>query len=479
MQPGEPMKSLSTIDAAFLFMESPQTPMHVGSLHLLALPSGTQSKFAARLRAHLKLRLTLAPVLTRVVQFLPLNILTPYWAQGGTPDLKDHVRHVKLPKPGDARALEDLVATLHAETLDRSRPLWEMTVITGLGPSLQTSPGRHVVALYSKLHHAAVDGQGAVALANAILDVTEHPVAPTPGKRRSTLKLGFGEALTGALSHQLSQAMDLAKRVPDAWRLLRAPANREAATSDRKRKTPAAKGLRLAPKTPFNRAIDTSRTFASLGLSLPAIRLLGKTHDASINDVVLTIVAGALRRYLKRHRQLPREALVAAIPFSLRAAGDDQANNQVAMTMMSLPTHLAAADARLKAVIAASAAMKAGAGGMRGVLPTDFPAVGWGWLVRSVSKLYGESGLADRLPPVANLVISNVPGPQVPLYLAGAELLSYVPVSIVTHGLGLNITVQSYNGRVFFGLIASGKAVPDVHEIRDDLEAAWLELAGI
>ncbi|MBK8285707.1 MAG: wax ester/triacylglycerol synthase family O-acyltransferase [Ahniella sp.] len=474
------MKSLSTIDAAFLFMESPQTPMHVGSLHLLALPSGTQSKFAARLRSHLKLRLSLAPVLTRVVQFLPLNILTPYWAQSGQPDLNDHVRHVKLPKPGDARALEDLVATLHAETLDRSRPLWEMTVITALGASLQTAPGRHVIALYSKLHHAAVDGQGAVALANAILDVTEHPAPPKPGKRRSTLKLGFGEALTGALSHQLSQAMDLAKRVPDAWRLLRATANKEpSTTTERKRKPPATNGLRLAPKTPFNRAIDASRTFASLGLSLPAIRLLGKTHTASINDVVLAIVAGALRRYLKRHRQLPKEPLVAAIPFSLRAAGDDQANNQVAMTMMSLPTHLASADARLKAVVAASATMKAGAGGMRGVLPTDFPAIGWGWLVRSVSKLYGESGLADRLPTVANLVISNVPGPQVPLYLAGAELLSYVPVSIVTHGLGLNITVQSYNGRVFFGLIASGKAVSDVHEVRDDLEAAWLELAGI
>lgn len=477
------MKSLSTIDSAFLFMERPEMPMHVGSVHLLSVPKGQARGFAERLRKHLRERLELAPALTRIVQFLPLNVLTPYWQHADKVDMKQQVLHERLPAPGDLAGLHERVASLHAELLDRSLPLWQMVVFTGLGKSLQTVAGHEVIALYSKVHHAAVDGQGAVALANAILDLSPDAKRDSaPKTKRSSVKLGLAEALTGALSHQLAQAVDLAKRVPDAWQLLRS----QSTSSRADRKSPKAESkagtmpsLSLAPRTPFNASITAERCFGSLDLPLPALKLFSKLHGASINDAVLAIVTGAMRRYLKRAKALPKKSLVAAIPVSLRASGDASANNQVAMTLMELPTHVAQADKRFAAILTNSARMKSGASGMKGVLPTDFPAIGWPWLVKSLTQLYSKQKLADRLPPIANLVVSNVPGPQVPLYLAGAAMLSYVPVSIVTHGLGLNVTVQSYNGRIHVGLLASPEAVSDMGGLVADFEAAWLELQGL
>lgn len=477
------MKSLSTIDSAFLFMERPEMPMHVGSVHLLSVPKGQARGFVERLRKHLRERLELAPALTRIVQFLPLNVLTPYWQHADKVDMKQQVLHERLTAPADLETLHARVASLHAELLDRSLPLWQMVVFTGLGKSLQTIPGHEVIALYSKVHHAAVDGQGAVALANAILDLSPDAKRdPAPKTKRSSVKLGLAEALTGALSHQLAQAVDLAKRVPDAWDLLRrqstsSRADRKSAKAESKAGTMPS--LSLAPRTPFNASITAERCFGSLDLPLAALKLFSKLHGASINDAVLAIVTGAMRRYLKRAKALPKKSLVAAIPVSLRASGDASANNQVAMTLMELPTHVAQADKRFAAILANSARMKSGASGMKGVLPTDFPAIGWPWLVKSLTQLYSKQKLADRLPPIANLVVSNVPGPQVPLYLAGAAMLSYVPVSIVTHGLGLNVTVQSYNGRIHVGLLASPEAVSDMGGLVADFEAAWLELQGL
>lgn len=477
------MKSLSTIDSAFLFMERPEMPMHVGSVHLLAVPKGQQRGFAEKLRKHLASRLELAPALTRIVQFLPLNVLTPYWQHADKVDLKQRVLVERLPAPADLNMLHARVAALHAELLDRSQPLWQMVVFTGLGKSLQTVPGQEVIALYSKVHHAAVDGQGAVALANAILDLSPDAKRAESAKtKRTTVKLGLAEALTGALSHQLAQAVDLAKRVPDAWQLLRRQAGRASEATERSprgKRASAVPTLSLAPRTPFNTSIDAQRTFGSLDLPLPALKIFAKLHGASVNDAVLGIVTGALRRYLKRQRALPKKCLQAAIPISLRAAGDASANNQVAMTLIELPTQIAAADKRFAAILANSARMKSGTSGLKGVLPTDFPAIGWPWLVKSLTQLYSKQRLADRLPPIANVVVSNVPGPQVPLYLAGAEMLSYVPVSIVTHGLGLNVTVQSYNGHVHVGLLASPAAVSDMGGLVADFAAAWEELQGL
>ena len=192
--------------------------------------------------------------------------------------------------------------------------------------------------------------------------------------------------------------------------------------------------------------------------------------------MVLMLCAGALRSYLQQRRQLPRKSLVAAVPISLRQTGDVRSDNQASMSLISLGTHLADPAKRLAHILAASSAMKTTMGPMKSILPTDFPSIGIPWLMEAAASLYGKARMAERLPQVANVVISNVPGPQVPIYLAGARVRANCPTSIVVHGLALNITVQSFDAHMDFGLMADAAALPDVRALAAALDGAWDEL---
>ncbi|MFG5407744.1 WS/DGAT domain-containing protein [Piscinibacter sakaiensis] len=238
--------------------------------------------------------------------------------------------------------------------------------------------------------------------------------------------------------------------------------------------------LGLAPRTPFNASVTETRAFATVGLPLRELKLLRKALDASLNDVVMMVCSGALRHwFLQAAAQgrpgLPRRSLVAAVPVSLRAAGDATANNQAAMTLVKLGTHLADRAERVAYLRAASASMKQNLGSIKTLMPLDFPSLGLPWLLGTATRLAGRTRLAERIPPVANVVISNVPGPGFPLYLAGARMLSNHPASIVVHGLALNITVQTYDQSLDVGLMACGRAMPDVQVLaaamREELEA--------
>jgi WS/DGAT/MGAT family acyltransferase len=186
--------------------------------------------------------------------------------------------------------------------------------------------------------------------------------------------------------------------------------------------------------------------------------------------VVLAVCAGALRAYLTRHGALPRKPLVAAVPVSLRQEGDDRSNNQASMTVVTLATQVADPRQRFLAQLAAGAAMKQSLSRWKSLMPTDFPSMGLPWLMSRAARLYGRARLAERIPVIANLVISNVPGPQFPLYLAGARMERYNPVSIVVHGLALNITIQSYDGKLEFGLVGCARAVAAIAELAHDIE---------
>jgi len=192
--------------------------------------------------------------------------------------------------------------------------------------------------------------------------------------------------------------------------------------------------------------------------------------------VVMATVAGALREYLKEQRELPAKPLSAAVPISLRAAGDETANNQVGMVVMTLATDVADPIERLKKIAAASSNTQAMVGRVKAAIPTDFPMLAAPWLMSGLASLYGRSRLANVLPPVANVVISNVPGVQAQLYFAGAKIISYYPVSIPAHGMALNVTVESYNGRLDYGLIACRRAVPDIADLADSLLAEHRKL---
>jgi len=216
-----------------------------------------------------------------------------------------------------------------------------------------------------------------------------------------------------------------------------------------------------------------------VSLPLAELKALGRRHGATLNDLVLWLCSTAMRRHFGRHGPLPRKSMMAGVPISLREAGDTTANNQASISLVSLGTNLADPTKRLAHIKAATAAMKATMGSVKSLLPTDFPSIGVPWLMEAGAALYGRAKVADRLPPLANVAISNVPGPLMPLYMAGARILAIYPTSIVVHGVALNITVQSYNDSLDFGLMACAKAMPEVRELADGLGIAMDDLRAL
>ena len=460
------MNHLSVVDGAFLHLESPEMPMHVGSLALFEPPPCSGDEWFEAVKTHVASRMHLAPVFTRKLALMPFDLANPVWIHDDDIDLDYHIRRTVLPKPGTMAQMEALCARLHSSLLDRSRPLWEFYVIEGM------ADGR--VGFYSKVHHSAVDGQAAVAMANSIFDMTAEPrrVRPPRAQHGHRYQLGVAELLGAALSNQLSQMLQFAKLLPPlAGAALKAAktalAQRRAGTRT------AAPGTRLkfAPATPFNASITNQRSFAGVALPLLEVKAIGKQHSASINDMVMWLCSTALRDYLADARELPDKTLVAGVPISLRAEGDTSANNQVSGTVIDLATQVKDPVQRLAQIMAGTRSMKAQMGSFGNLIPKDFPSLGSPWLLSGLASLYGRSKLADRIR-IANVTISNVPGPQVPLYLAGAKMEGLYPLSIVVHGVALNITVQSYRGQLCFGLIACRRAVPDIAELAMQLGRA-------
>jgi diacylglycerol O-acyltransferase / wax synthase len=476
------VKRLSGLDATFLHLESPEMPMHVGALHVFELPAGFKGKFVTALRKHMAERLALAPPLRRRLWMMPMNITSPVWFDA-EPDLTKHIVEVKLPsrrstKGGDMAALEKLVGQLHVQLIDRRRPLWKFHVIEGLAPG---ADGHKRVAMYTQLHHAAVDGQAAVALANAILDISPQPAAREikASAREKRFKLSLVEMISGAITSELQQITHLVRSLPATAGSLGSAATQMAGRSalvSGRRKTGS---LGLAPRMALNEPATAARAFAAVTLPLAELKALGKLHGATLNDLVLWLASTALRQHYQAKGELPRKSMVAAVPVSLRAKGDTSADNQASMTLLSLGTQVADAAKRLAHIKAATKSMKSTLGKVKSVLPTDFPSIGVSWLTEAAVAVYRRAAGSDRIPSVANVAISNVPGPPVPLYLAGAKMLTNYPCSIVTHGMGLNITVQSYHQSYDFGLMADAKAMPDVRKLGDAIVAAFETLKAL
>jgi len=466
------MKHLSALDAAFLHLESAEMPMHVGSLHRFQPPAGYTGSWYEDVKAHVARRMHLAPVFTQKLALMPFDLANPVWIDDDDVDLDYHIRHTVLPKPGTQEQLEALAARLHSSLLDRSRPLWEFYVIEGLADG--------TIGFYGKVHHAAIDGQAGVMLGRSMFDLTAEPRAVRPPRTRRShrYQLGVAELVTASLQNQLAQAVALARLSPklakallqaakDAWNTRR----NESAGQAKARKA-AGSRWKLAPPTPFNASITNQRVFAGVSLPLADVKSIGRAFGASINDAVLWLCSTALRGYLKESDELPEASLVAGVPISLRAEGDTTMNNQVAASLVDLGTQIADPLQRLQAIMASTATMKRDVGAFGSLIPTDFPSLGAPLIMSGLASLYGRSRLADRLR-VVNVAISNVPGSPVPAYLAGARMLDYYPVSIVGHGVALNITVQSYTGQLCFGLIACRRAVPDVREIARHMQRAF------
>lgn len=496
------MQQLAGLDASFLYLETPQMPMHVGALHLLELPAGYDGDYVWDLREHMRSRMPLLPALRRRLVTMPLGLSNPGWVDA-EPDLDEHIVEIPLPEGSGMAELEAQVGALHPVLLNRTRPLWKFHVFTGLAPGQEPGhEGRPRVALYTQLHHAAVDGQAAVALAQVILDLSPEPraIESMAARGRKRGQLGTVGMLRAAVSQQWQQTVKLARSLPSAAGILghlavgyvggaaagastaklrQLLADVAAQTTAVVRGKTTVSSLGPAPRTRFNVSLSATRSFAGVTLPLAELNRTRKRHGASLNDAVLFVIGGALRRYFAKHGPLPRKSLIAAVPVSTRAAGDTTSNNQATMTLMSLGTHLAHPAKRLAHVIASSQAMKAQMTQLKSLMPTDFPSLGIPWLMQAGAMLYGRAKVAEKLPVVANVVISNVPGPQLPLYLAGAQMLTNYPTSIAVHGLALNVTVQTYNQSLDIGLMACGEALPETAELAAHVETAFMEFQAL
>jgi diacylglycerol O-acyltransferase / wax synthase len=470
------VEQLTGLDGWFLAMETDSVYGHVGSVCVV------DAKAHKGVETHLTLesftrfiesRLPLVPIFRRRLVSVPLGLDHPYWIDDPDFDIEYHVREIALPSPGSDRQLSEQVARLHARPLDRTRPLWELYLITGL------RGGR--AAIYNKIHHCAIDGVSGGDILAAVLDVSPQG-RPVPeavafeGQRPpgSVWMLGRG---TLALARQPLQAFrvaaDLARSIPGLANTFGPPLAQRLKGKDSEDLLSQA-NLR-APNTPFNAPVSAHRRWAFADLPMTDVKSLRAGTDLTVNDVVMALCAGALRRWLELHEALPDAPLVAAVPVSVRSQAEDGTlGNKVSMLLAPLPTNLPDPGERLAAMHEAMRSVKDQHGAIPASLLADMTQFAMPALANQGWRLSAKLRLMERLNPF-NLFVSNVPGPNVQLYYAGAELLAYYPVSALFDGQGLNITVMSYRGTLFFGLVSCPKLVPDLDVmagfLRDELEA--------
>lgn len=509
------MQHLSALDALFLYLETPETPMHVGSLFLLEKPKGHRGSFYPNIRRLIESRMHLAPLFSRKLAFMPFDLANPIWVHDDNVDIDWHIRSMTLTKPGSTAQLEAAVAKLHEGMLDRDRPLWQFTIIEGLASG--------EVAFTSRMHHAGLDGQGGVALAQAVLDIEPKPAPPAQKKnsretKRNVMPPSAAKMLSAAFRNSVAQYGKILKAGAGAVKSLGAGAIALTSSQAKKMGAPteqlsglanmaelagnvakiktsdtplqAAKkllpvGMKLGPRTPLNVAITGKRSFATTQIPLSEAKALAKHFDVKLNDIILATVSGALRKFYADDKVILNKSMIGAVPASLRTPGDQTQNaqsNQVTMMLINMATNIADPAKRMAAIRDASSAAKSLTGSMKGAMTamtSDLPTLGIPWLMGIITPLYKTAVGTNRIPVVANLVISNVPGPPMPLYMAGAKLKSYYPVSIVTHGLALNITIHSYAGSLDYGFIAAKEQVPKLAHLIKCLMAAHQELVSV
>lgn len=452
------MPLMSPLDAGFLLIESRTQPMHVGGLQVFELPEGAGDDWAANQYREMLTFRDVAPLFRRRVSHSLTRGGLYSWTDDADVDLEHHVRHSALARPGRVRELLALVSRLHAMPLDRRRPLWEFYLIEGLDGNR--------FAVYTKIHHALADGVSALKLLESTLtedpeDVdTPPPWAPRRKKKRSSGS-GFGVGQLGAgLVHG---ARDMASLGPGLARL-----------AVRSVSDPTMKPIGVAPRTILNVPISGARRYAAQGWPIERIRKVASAADATINDVVLAMCGGALREYLRSLGALPEAPLIAMTPVSLRKQSADGApsGNAVGAIKADLATNVTDPAERLETVKASITTGKAAMSGASQLQATAISAMVMGPMATASVPV-----LSNLAPPPFNIIISNVPGPQQPLYVRGAKLQGLYPLSIPVNGQALNITVTSYNGSVDFGLTGCRKSVPHLQQLLGHLDRSLDDIA--
>jgi len=490
------MRQLSGIDVGFLNMETPTAFGHVSSMTIY---DPTTAPGGAGLEATKQLLLErmdqLSPFRRRLVE-VPLGLDLPYWIEDPDFDIDFHVRHHAVPPPGTPEQLGEVVSRIVARPLDRSRPLWELYVIEGV-------EGGHYIAQLTKVHHATIDGaSGASMLADLLsidpayrphgvvaewereevpsdldlLRITALEYARRPEKFVRLSVRSLRELAASTRSGGLRALADLAAQpVPGPiGQIVRA---RLRAQNGSDVDMPPALPPTAAPRTPWNRPISPHRRFAYTSLPLEDARRIRRTFGCTFNDVVMALCSGTLRRYLIEHDALPDDPLIAMVPVSVRTGTEEETyQNRVSFLLADLATNEPDAVRRLRRVSQSMSKAKEDFAAIPAETLQDFTQFAPPAVAARAMRMYSRLRIADRMAPPFNLIISNVPGPNQPLYSAGAELKHFYPVSAIADGQGLNMTVQSYNGNLDFGFISCRQLVPDLWRMVDHIRDSFDEL---
>ena len=458
------MDRLSGLDASFLYFETPAHLMHVCGLLVLDLSTMPEPYRFDTTREALRQRLQYNPAFRRKLHNPLLNVDHPVWVDDDDFDIEHHVRRITVPAPGGAAELAEVCGDIAGQPLDRSRPLWEFWVIEGL------ADGR--LAVMSKMHHATVDGVTGASLVSALCSIEPDPAPPvsqtvTPPERRPSDR----EIILDGLVSIAKRPIRFARILPNTINVL-------PDWVQRARRGAAMPAPFTAPRTSFNGTVTGHRTVAFTQLPLADVKEVKNAFGCTVNDVVLALCSGALRKYLGDRGELPESSLVGMVPVSVHGRTTAGGTNKVSGMFASLSSDIVDPVERLEQIAERNRVAKEHHKTLSASLLQDWAQFAapntFGLAVRVYSKLR----LAERHPVVHNLVISNVPGPPMPIYFLGARVVGFYPFGPVFHGAGLNITVLSNDGHLDIGLIACRELAPDLWSLADDMPIALGELVS-
>jgi len=480
------MKQLSGADAMFLQFEKGNNHMHVASLAIYdpSTAPGGGVRFKDVL-GFFAMRVAEFPQFRRRLVQLPFSLDRPYWLEDDSIDVEFHVRHIAVPYPGDWRQLCIQVARIHSRPLDRSKPLWEAYVIEGLNKIPGLPPGSF--ALYTKMHHAIIDGESGTELMKALHSLSPEPInlgeeADGGTRYKADREPTNVELYSRALLHNLEKVPSLAKFSLETARKVAAlgvgqvgklAANREAAVQTVKALISGDMGPLLSmlpPTTRFSGTVSAHRVFESVELPLADFKKIrDQVGDVTVNDLFLAIVGGALRAYLKSKKELPESSMIAMVPLTLRGAdkGGDR-GNQVGFTAMTVHTDIADPIDRLRRIHEGALTAKEISDALGKEIARD--------LLEHLPNVVTHTLLRNVKLPGVGLIVSNVRGPDVPLYMAGARLVKYEPISIAVDGMGLNVTGFSYAGAMRICAISCREMLPDPAFFAQCMSVAFEEL---
>jgi WS/DGAT/MGAT family acyltransferase len=464
------MEPLSGLDASFLYLETPTLHMHVEMVTVFD-PSTVPGGYSfAKMQAQIASRTFQAPVFRRLLVEVPFRLGHPVWVDDPHFDIDYHVRRTAVPSPGGLLEVAELAADIASRQLDRSKPLWEIWVVEGV------EHGR--IAVIAKMHHSTVDGMSGAALLSVLFDLEADPgPEPEPPEPVGDTRIpSSAELISEAMAAKVFRPFELTRDIlRTGQRLL----NVRRVRNEPEHRAPQSKAaLPLsAPRTSFNSTLTRRRQVALSAIGLADVKRLKNATGTTVNDVVLAICTGALRQFLIEGGELPDKPLVAVVPVSVHPDLDaPYGSNKVSSMFVQLPAHLEDPLDRLVAIREGTKGAKEEHNALGADMLVNWAEHATPNTFAAAARLYSRMRLADHHRPVANLIISNVPGPDFPLYLAGAEMVAGFPLGPVMDGLGLNITIMSYRGTLYWGLISCPETMPRVWHLAADVPLALDEL---